>query len=232
MTTKKPSDMKSTRWALTYWLTEDRTRETLDSLVQSMPQDWSLEGQIEQGVDSQQKLHAQLYLKTPQCRGTRITKFFPNCFIDEARNGFALQNYVHKEQSRVGEFKTVENRSPQWAVVRDKFYLWYVDAHADQLGHRVDDEEKMKYWDYFIGISLEEGMSVDIIGVNPQYRSCIMKYWTHMIRRTLAVRQNMSVDKCLDKTNIEVVAEGVCVQIQTIEPPPTTRRTVKAILPK
>lgn len=147
-----------------------------------------------------------MFLKTPQCRGTRIQKFFPGATFDEARNQFALQNYVHKEETRIGEFKTVENRSPQWHVVRDRFYEWYVTTHADKLAFRVEDEEKLKYWDHFIGISLEEGMSVDIIGVNPQYRSCIMKYWSYMIRRALVRNppvaeevDKTSVDKCLDK---------------------------------
>jgi len=193
-------DMKTTDWSLTYWLTDGRTREGLDALVQQMPSDWHLEGQIEQGVNSQQKLHAQLYLKTPQTRGTRIAKFFPATDILPADNKFALQNYVHKEETRVGEFKTIENRSPQWHVVRDRFYEWFCDTHADKLAFRIDDEEKLKYWDIFIGISLEEGMNVDVLGVNPQYRSCIMKYWHNMVRRTLVKNPPTSVDICLDKT--------------------------------
>lgn len=196
---KRLCDMRTTRWCITYWLTQGRTIDGLNALTQAMPQDWSLEGQIEQGVDSQQELHAQLFLKTPQTRGTRIAKFFPNCYIDEANNPFALQNYVHKEETRVAEFKTIDNRSPQWHVVRDRFYEWYVTAHADQLTLRVDDEEKLKYWDHFIGISLEEGMSVDVIGVNPQYRSCIMKYWSYMIRRTLSRNPPTSVDRQTDR---------------------------------
>lgn len=223
--------MKATHWSLTHWLTDGRTREGFDALVQAMPQDWHIEGQIEQGKDSQDRLHCQLYLKTPQTRGTRIAKFFPFTHIEDAKNRFALQNYVHKAESRVAELKTVENRSPQWHVVRDRFYEWYVATHADQLTHRVDDEEKLKYWDHFIGLSLEEGMSVDVIGVNPQYRSCIMKYWTYMIRRTLD--KNISVDKCLDKTTAtatdsvkdavaDPVAEGGV---------PRVRKVVKAFLP-
>lgn len=188
-----------------------------------MPPDWHLEGQIEQGVDSQQNLHAQLFLKTPQTRGTRIAKFFPHTHIEESRNRFANQNYVHKSETRVAEFKTIENRMPQWHVVRDKFYEWYVEKHADQLTMRVDDEEKLRYWDHFIGISLEEGMSVDIIGVNPQYRSCIMKYWTYMIRRTLVKNPPISVDKCLDKTNPALSPGGGI---------PRVKKVVKVFLPK
>ena len=69
-------DMKTTKWSITHWLTEGRTLESLQQLVQNMPNDWAIEGQIEQGkIDD--KLHGQLFLKTPQTRGTRIAKFFP-----------------------------------------------------------------------------------------------------------------------------------------------------------
>lgn len=218
------SSLKATHWSLTHWLTEGRTREGFDALVQNMPPEWSIEGQIEQGKDSDDREHCQMMLKTPQTRGTRIAKFFPQTHIEAGRNRFALQNYVHKEETRIAEFKTIENRAPQWHVVRDRFYEWYVTTHADKLTQRVDDEEKLKYWDHFIGISLEEGMSVDVIGVNPQYRSCIMRYWTYMIRRTLVQNPPTSVDKCLDKTNptAEVVAGGG---------PPRVKKLVKVLLP-
>jgi len=214
--------MKTTSWSLTHWLTDGRTLESLHQLVQQMPPDWHLEGQIEQGVDSQKNLHAQLYLKTPQTRGTRIAKFFPHTHIEESRNRFANQAYVHKEETRVAEFKTVENRSPQWHIVRDKFYEWYVEKHADKLAFKVDDEEKLKYWDIFIGISLEDGMNVDVIGVNPQYRSCIMKYWYNMIRRELSKNPPTSVDKCLDKTNPDPSPGGGI---------PRVKKVIKAFLP-
>jgi len=172
MATKKLCDMKTSKWCITYWLTEGRTVQDLDALVQAMPTDWHLEGQIEQGTDSQDKLHAQLFLKTPQTRGTRIAKFFPHCYIDEARNPFALVKYVHKEETRVAEFKTVENRSPQWSVVCDKFFDYLV-ANQPQSCYQTEDMVRLNLWDEFIKISIMEGMRVDVIGVNPQYRCCI-----------------------------------------------------------
>jgi len=228
--------MKTTRWSLTHWLTEGRNLDSLNALVQAMPQNWALEGQIEQGIDSQQRLHAQLYLKTEQTRGTRVAKFFPHTHIEEARNSFALENYVHKEETAVAQFKTIENRSPQWHVVRDRFYDWYVTEHADQLAYNVDDEERLKYWDRFIGISLEEGMNVDVIGVNPQYRSCIMKYWTWMIRRTLAKRQETSVDKRQTDRQTPDPAGGTSGIAKEVAAegggPCRVKKVVKAFLPK
>lgn len=195
---KKLSEMKSSKWCITYWLTDGRTVETLETLVQQAPNNWALEGQIEQGHTQDDKLHAQLFLKTEQTRGTRIAKFFPDCYINEARNPFALQKYVHKEDTRVDEFKTVENRFPQFKEVRNRFYSWYVSSNPTSYLFKVLDEDKLTQWDIFIGISLEEGMEVDVIGVNPQYRSIIMRYWTNMIN--IAVRNlPSSIDKKTDR---------------------------------
>lgn len=218
------------------WLTPETgyTAETINEFTQAMPNDWSLEGQMEQGHDSG-KLHYQLLLKTPQTRGTRIRKFFPKCYIDEAKKYHALQQYVHKTDTRVGEFKTVENRSPQWKTVRNRFFDWILTEKTDNGFFGVVDEERMKLWDTFIGLSLREGMEVDIIGVNPQYRSCIQKYWADNIQ--MALDRAIPVDKLDRQTNrqdLEGVSPGggtSSVQIPEIVAPHTTRRVVKAHLP-
>lgn len=226
---KKPSEMKTTHWMLVYWLTEGRTRADFDALVQNMPTDWHIEGQVEQGETSDGKLHLQLYLKTPQTRGTRIAKFFPSTTIDEARNQFALQNYVHKEETRVAEFKTVENRSPQWSVVSDKFFDWVLREKTDNGFFGVPDEERLKLWDTFIGLSIREGMRIDVIGVNPQYRSCIIRYWTDYLE---FAKTRASVDNCLDKDKdkTEEVAE-VVVPTLAGGGSPRVKKVVKAFLP-
>lgn len=181
-TKKQPHQMKTTRWCITYWLTEGRSLDSLNELVANMPQNWSLEGQIEQGHDKDDKLHAQLFLKTEQTRGTKIQKYFPDCYIDEAQNPFALKNYVHKKDTRVAEFKTVENRSPQWRLVVEKFADWLVLSRAH---NQHDDQQRLELWDSFILESIKEGMNIDIIGVNPQYRSCIVRYWDAYVYKAL-----------------------------------------------
>lgn len=186
--------MKTSKWCITYWLTDDRTLDTLNELVANMPTTWSLEGQIEQGHDSDHKLHAQLFLKSEQTRGTKIAKYFPDCYIHEAKNPFALQKYVHKEETRVAEFKTVENRSPQWRLVVEKFSDWLI---LNQAHNQHDDQQRLELWDSFIIQSLKEGMNIDIIGVNPQYRSCIIRYWDAYVYQALhrqKDRQTTSVE--------------------------------------
>lgn len=219
---KSPSEMKSNKWCITYWLTDGRTIDALNELVKNMPENWSLEGQIEQGLDSQQKLHAQLFLKTERTRGTKIIKYFPNCYIDEAKNPFALQKYVHKEDTRVAEFKTIENRSPSWPLVRDKFFDWLIETEPfyshikDDMDERVSP--RLEYWDKFITLSVAEGMNVELVGVNPQYRSAIRRYWSGFITRAeCRLSHTTSADKRTDgqifenaspPPSIKLVAEG------------------------
>lgn len=209
-TRKSPSQMKTSKWCITYWLTDGRTVETLNELVKNMPENWSLEGQIEQGYDSNDKLHAQLFLKTEQTRGTRIVKFFPNCYIDEARNPFALKEYCHKDKTRVAEFKTVENRSPDWKVVRDKFFDWLIETEPF-YGHVKDDLDervspRLELWDKFMNISIAEGMCIELVGVNPQYRSAVRRYWDGFI--ACAEKRATSIDRQTDRQISEVLAEG------------------------
>lgn len=210
---KSPSEMKTNRWCITYWLTDGRTIDTLNELVKNMPDNWSLEGQIEQGVDSQQKLHAQLFLKTEQTRGTKIVKYFPNCYVNEAKNPFALQNYVHKEETRVAEFKTIENRSPDWRVVRNKFFDWIIENEPfyDHIDDDLDERDslRLKLWDKFGNISVAEGMYIELIIVNPQYRSVIRRLWTGLCRDAeRRLSSTTSIDKKTDRQIPEVVAEG------------------------
>jgi len=169
---------RSSNWSLTCWFTEKSgwDREKLDNVCKMyMPPDWHLEGQIELGKDSQGE-HAQLYLKTPWKRASAVMKMFPKCHVEIARKLIALKQYVHKDDTRVGEFKTIENRSPQWKIVISKFAEWIVTYHEDE--HDPTDDRKLALWDDFIRESIKEGLQIDIIGVNPQYRSCVMKYWS------------------------------------------------------
>lgn len=217
---KQPWEMKTNKWAITYWLTDGRTIDTLNALTQVMPSNWALEGQIEQGHCKDDKLHAQLFLKTEQTRGTKVQKYFPDCHISEAENPFALKRYVHKEDTRVAEFKTVENRSPQWHVVCDKFFD-YLLLHKPHTQHTRDEEEKWRIWDEWICDCIREGMRIELVGINPQYRGCINKYWSGFWdaawnRANVQIPETI-VDRQTDKT--EVVA-----------PPPSLGRCRSALI--
>jgi len=195
----EPPTTKGSRWAITVWLTQNTgyTRETYDRFIQSLPPDWKLEGQEEKGKNSPDH-HFQLMLWTGDTRKSRVMKIFPKCHIMKARNPFALQNYVHKSDTRVAELKTIETKSPQWHVIIDQFSAFAIEQGDHE---NLNDDEKLRIWDRFIGLSIEEGMRIDIVGVNPQYRSCIMKYWPNYINRykRVSAQHPLETDRQTDK---------------------------------
>jgi len=146
---------------------------------------WGVEGQIERGEEGTE--HYQLLVRTPQVRFSAVKKVFPTAHIELARNVKALEAYVHKEDTRIETMKSVEVTFLTYPMVRNKFYTWFVDQYG--AGSRYDHDECLAFWDRFIGLSIEEGMECDLIGMNPQNRGCIAKYWRSYIAREVGKRQ-------------------------------------------
>lgn len=191
---------KGTRWSITFWMTKNTgfTKDTLNEFTQKMPEKWKLEGQEEKG--SGEDHHYQLMLWTGDQRCSAVMKIFPQCHIEVAKNQFALQNYVHKAETRIGEFKTIENKSPQWHIIVAKFAEWLIQTDNQDVR---DDDRKMRLWDEFIIESLKDGMRVDIVGVNPQYRLCIKTYWSAYVYLAIERLSNpppLTTDRQTDST--------------------------------
>lgn len=184
-------DTRATAWSVTMnmkTIPRDRCEEYIGRARQN---NWNVEGQIEQGEQGTQ--HYQLLVRTPQVRFSAVKKMFPTSHIEVCRNVSALRNYVHKEESRLEELKQVENKFVSWKDVRSKFFEWLLDYPG--ASDTEDQQKRIELWDEFIEYSIGEGIECDVIGVNPQYRSCIMKYWNGYFRRQIDSRQtNMSID--------------------------------------
>lgn len=69
--------------------------------------------------------HYQLMVKTPQMRFSALKKQFPRAHIDEARNAQALQQYVHKEETRIGTLVEENEYYPSLAKMWDLFQEWH-----------------------------------------------------------------------------------------------------------
>lgn len=187
-------DSRATAWSVTLnmkTIPRDKCEEYIGRARQN---NWNVEGQIEQGEQGTQ--HYQLLVRTPQVRFSAVKKMFPTAHIEVCRNVAAMKNYVHKEETRVEELKSVENKYVSWKDVRDKFYEWvveYGEAHAEH------DYDRLRLWDQFIGESWMNGIECDIIGVNPQYRSCILKFWKYGVLRQTDRQTNISIDRQTDR---------------------------------
>lgn len=168
---------RASTWAVTAFFDTDKTpsKQTREHQIQvATDKGWKVQGQVEKCPDTN-NLHYQLMVKTPQIRAGALMDIFTSADVYPAQNKKALETYVHKEDTRVEELKPVKI-PVQWKEFRDKFYDWLVQEQ-DVNSHSFMDEDRTRLWDRFVGLSWMEGIECDLIGVNPQYRSCILKYW-------------------------------------------------------
>lgn len=194
---------RGTAWSLTCNLKEV-SRATVDGCIdRARDMGWGVEGQLERAESGTE--HYQLLLKTPQVRFSAVKRCFPTAHIELARNVKALQNYVHKDETRVETLKKVEVTFLTWKMVRDRFFTWLITELDCESQFVRDSEQRLMYWDKFIGLSIAEGMEVDTLGVNPQYRSCIIKYWDSYIRRQLD-RQTDNISQTDSQTDTPVLS--------------------------
>jgi len=183
---------RGTCWSVTCNLatvTKDRVE---DCITNARYSGWGIEGQIEKGESGTE--HYQLCVKTPQVRFSAVKKMFPTAHIELARNPRALQAYVHKEETRVEEVKKVEVTFLTYPQVRNQFFAWVRREYHH--GAALDHDGRLRLWDTFIGLSIQEGMECDLIGMNPQNRACVAKYWRSYLDRQPIVdtRQTDSVE--------------------------------------
>jgi len=194
---------RATAWSITCNL-KDVKRHTVESCIESARHmGWGVEGQIEEGAQGTE--HYQLLVRTPQVRFSAVKKVFPTAHIEKARNVKALEKYVHKDDTRKETLKSVEVTFLTYPQVRSQFFIWVVD-NGHHLFPRDDHDERLALWDRFIGLSIEEGMHCDLIGMNPQHRGCIAKYWRHYIAYEQSRRQTEERRQIDSQTDTEVVA--------------------------
>lgn len=179
--------IRASSWAVTAFFDTPKTgsRATVESYIErAREMGWGVEGQIEK-CPTTGSHHFQLLVRTPQTRISAIKRCFPHCDVSPARNVKALQTYVNKEETRVESMKKVEVTFLTWKMVRDKFFEWLVKELDIEALFTHDTDARLALWDKFIGLSIGEGMEVDTLGVNPQYRSCIIKYWASYVHRQI-----------------------------------------------
>lgn len=196
---------RGTAWSVTLnmkTISRERCEEQIDAAKQA---NWGVQGQIEEGKEGIP--HYQLLVKTPQVRFSAVKKVFPTAHIEKARNVKALEKYVCKEEGRLEEMKTIERKFVQFPEVRKKFFQWVIEEEHDQVS---DYDRKLALWDEFISLSIRERIECDVIGVNPQYRSIIQKYWDANVYVAFEDRQRYIDTRQTDRQTVEInVAEDV-----------------------
>lgn len=178
------SKERASKWSVTINM-KTVSRETAEECIaRARQQDWTVIGQLEEGDEGTQ--HYQLAVATPQIRFSAIKKVFPTAHIEIAKDWHALLSYVQKEDTRVESLKNVSTGYISWSQLRNMFVEWLNVKMFERLEN--DHDKRLEIWDRFIGEKIIEGFEVDLMGVNPQYRACVSRYWTSYIRRQ-TVRQ-------------------------------------------
>lgn len=173
-------DTRATKWSVTINL-KSVSRETAEECIaRARQRDWRVVGQLEQGEQGTE--HYQLAVATPQIRFTAVKKVFPTAHIEVAKDWHALLAYCQKEDTRKETLKNVKTGYISWSQLRNMFFEWVI-ANDRQIVSFSIENYHMRQWDEFVGEAIERGYEVDYMGVNPNYRSCIQRYWDSYIRR-------------------------------------------------
>lgn len=154
---------------------------------------WKVEGQLERGEKGTP--HYQLLVKTPQVRFSAVKKQFPRAHIEIARNVAALEQYVHKEETKEGELQSQSEFYPSMQKMWDMMASWIQETrrHHDWLDS--DPQGRLEIFDRFISDKIEEGYVVETMAVNPQVRSIVKTYGENIYNRSLRRQTDRQTDE-------------------------------------
>jgi len=188
---------RATCWSVTI---NNPIKADEDNISLARQKGWKVDGQKEVGKEGTP--HYQLVVKTPQVRFSALKKAFPRSHIEKARNVTALEQYVVKEETRVGELPT-SDKFPSLQQVWEMFYMYcisknYIDLcnyyfrkwHREETGTR----ESLEIFDEFCDVYIRKGYVLGPIACNPSVRSNVKKFALAELesaynRKTLADRQ-------------------------------------------
>jgi len=182
---------RSTCWSVTINNPQAADEE---NIALSRQKGWKVEGQKEVGENGTP--HYQLIVKTPQVRFSAVKKAFPRAHIEKARNSVALEQYVHKEETRVGTLSTEQEKYPSMTKLWDLMYKYffecgYISCNWDGtfFEKATGKQKPLQLFDEAINHLIRKGYFVESMGVNPQVRGCFDRYWSSILYRCEARRQ-------------------------------------------
>ena len=136
-------------------------------------------------------------LKTPHIRFSAIKKQFPRAHIEIARNPIALQQYVVKTETRVGELPEANNQALYPNI--EELYRRYATQYQSMFNYEEDNEHgdtplndylsnmtqeaALQRWKEFLAQQIMLGNHIDQLAVNPQIISFVKQYHTQIVYR-------------------------------------------------
>lgn len=164
---------------------------------------WKVEGQKEVGDSGTP--HYQLLVKTPQVRFSAVKSQFPRAHIEVARNVAALEQYVNKEETRVGQLPTQSEFYPSMAKTYTMWYEWVESTPKYCKGQwsNLTPEGFLEAFDSFAQDKICDGYYLESIAVNPQVRSAIKKFGFSILVRETNKLKTDSIDRQTDRQTDE-----------------------------
>lgn len=123
---KKMSTQRHSNWSITI---NNPTPADEEDIARARQKGWKVDGQLEKGENGTP--HYQLMVSSGQVRFSAVKKAFPRAHIEPARNPTALKQYVHKDDTKVGELATSSDKYPSlskfWLMVADYCFSYEKD---------------------------------------------------------------------------------------------------------
>ena len=169
---------RSSCWSLTV------NNPTPEDRSPILPPGWTVQGQEEVGKEGTP--HLQLMLKCSRTeRFSAVKKVFPRAHIEVARNPAALSAYVHKEETRVDEFRTTGIPSIfEYQKTIAKQWNDLVFKALRQSSDQTIEETVTEYVSYLVTREIAKGQEgAEWIDINPMWICSWKKHWRSILKR-------------------------------------------------
>jgi len=153
-------------WSVTI---NNPTADDVENISRAKQKGWIVEGQEERGVEG--TAHYQLMVKTGQQRFSALKKAFPRAHIEPARNASALEQYVHKSETKVAELPSSQmypSQSRYWTLVVKKILTSYLTVSEYRFGSNGRLCNSQYALIRATNDLIREGYFVETMAVNPQ----------------------------------------------------------------
>lgn len=168
---------RATAWSITI---NNPSPDDEEDIARARQKGWKVEGQLERGDEGTP--HYQLLVKTPQVRFSAIKATFSRGHIEVCRNIQALQQYVHKEDTKEAELPSTNKLYPSLTRLWE---MW--DTFNRSLNIHPNDMSTVKdleaNFERFVHYTIREGYYVESIASNPATISMVRKYGFSILER-------------------------------------------------
>lgn len=186
---------RATAWSVT--INNPTTSDEEDINRARQKSGWSVLGQKEMGEGGTP--HYQLMVKTPQVRFSALKKSFPRGHIEVARNSAALEEYVQKEETKIGDLYASNEMYPSLSKFWELFYDYYKTQYGENpITITKHEEERLVHLDNFVETYIGLGYHIETMGVNPQIRSATKKYIASIFLRVQKEKVHRQSDRQTD----------------------------------